>query len=466
MLGLLLPATGFAQGTAPGGSPPAGGSAEPPGVPRPSEPAPPPTAPGPTTPPGPTIPSIAAPTLPPLGTATGAAPAATFRFVPAVSVSEEYTDNFNRSSGRGRQDNFRTSVSPSVGLLINGARTTGQVGYTLSGAYDHSTDATNLFHLLVGQVSWQATPRLQITAADALTRTDEPEQADRLNLRRERRTFTINTFSLGADYRIAEVATRESYALSTFFDEAGKQTISQTIGVSASKAFAETNTGTLAYQYSTSETSDDADTAGHQLTVAVARQLNVLTSAGVSASYEHREFSGRATTESATDLWSTSLFSAYTGPKWSLSGSLGYSRLTSDSGAEDSSFLTATTLSYRFARGTATVSVDQGFSETFVQGENFGVVKTRGVAAGVTYALTPAIGAGAAAFYRHNDFSGIGGGEAGRVDDTWGASLGFTVQLLRWLKLVVDGAYTRQDSSSADGGFTERRARLSLQASF
>ena len=65
------------------------------------------------------------------------------------------------------------------------------------------------FHSVLGQVSWQATPRLRFTVADAFTHNDQPPEADSLGLRRERATFTSNAFSLSADYLLDRVATRD-----------------------------------------------------------------------------------------------------------------------------------------------------------------------------------------------------------------------------------------------------------------
>lgn len=412
-------------------------------------------------PPPASIPSTAAPAFPP----PAIPPAATFDLRPSVSLSEEYTDNFNLAP-RDRRENFRTSVSPGATLLINGAFTKGQINYRLSGSHDSSTDDTSLFHSLLGQVSWEATPRLRLTASDVLTRSDEPAQADVLSLRRERRTFTHNTFSLNSDYRIANIGTRGFYRLATFFAEGGQDTISHTIGASSSTAIYQTNTVSLGYEYLQSETSGGSDISGHQVTASLARQLSALASAGVSGSYALRTVT-RDDSETDSATWNISLFSAYSVPgKWSLNGSIGFSRLESDPGMDRTSVSTVTSLSYRFARATAIVSVDQGFSQTFAEGENFGVVETRGVRGSLAYPLTPFISGNASAFFRQNEFTGIGGGQAERTDDRWGASISFAIQLLRWLSMELEYAHTEASSSVPRGGFMENRARASLNAAF
>ncbi|MFZ1058218.1 MAG: hypothetical protein WAP47_03385 [Candidatus Rokuibacteriota bacterium] len=383
-----------------------------------------------------------------------------------MSLSEEYTDNFNRSD-RNRHENFRTSLSPGLTVLINRAPTTGQVTYSLSGSHDSSTDDINLFHSLLGQVSWQADPRLRLTASDVLTRNDEPTLADQLSLRRERQTFTSNTFSLTSEYLIANISTREYYRLATFFNEDGVDTISHTLGAGASTSLYQANTASLGYAYLLSQTSRGSDISGHQVTASLARQLSSMASGGVAGSYAFRTAtSSDAARETDFSIWAVSLFSAYAVPNtWSLSASIGFSRLESDHGGDTSSITTMTSFSYRFARATATLSVDQGFSETFAEGENFGVVETRGVRGSLSYPFTPFISGNTSVFYRENEFTGIGGGQADRTEDTWGGSVSFSIQLLRWLNLGLD--YTRTEgTSSRRGDFTENRARASLNAGF
>lgn len=436
-------------------------------APRPPEK--PPEAPpevAPAKPPPPSIPSTAPLVLPPLRE-PGVPPAATFELRPSAGLSSEYSDNFNLSSG-DKGANLRTSLSGGLALLIDAAFTKGQIGLTLSGAHDTATDGTQLFPSLLGQVSWQATPLLTLTAADALTRSDEPSRADVLSLRRQRRTFTSNAFSLTSNYLLTTIPTRQFYSLSTFFDEGGANTISHAFGGGASTAIYETNTLDVGYEYLTSGTSGGSDAVGHSFTASFSRQLTSSMSAGLSGSYTLNTFSsgdGAAETESST--WGVSLFSSYVLPgRFALSGSLGFSRVTSDGGRDTSSVTSVTSLTYQLAPATAALSVNQGFSQTFAQGENFGIVKTRGVTGSLSYPFTPFIGGSATAYYRQNEFTGIGGGQPAGSENTYGASLSLSVQLLRWLTLGLDYSYTAASSSDRGSGYTENRARASLNATF
>ncbi|HXF96523.1 MAG TPA: hypothetical protein VNI61_10535, partial [Gemmatimonadales bacterium] len=69
-------------------------------------------------------------------------------------------------------------------------------------------------------------------------------------------------------------------------------------------------------------------------------------------------------------------------------------------------------------------------------------------------------------FYRENEFTGVAGGPAGTSEDTWGGSLGFSVQLLRWLSMNLDYEHRRISGSARGGEIVENRARLALTAAF
>lgn len=413
------------------------------------------------------ISSTARPTSGRAPAGTAGRPAATFALRRSLSLAEEYTDNFRLVEEDG-QENFRTTVSAGLGLLINHVFAKGEINGGLSAAYDSATDSgqLNLFPSLQGEVSRQVSPRLRLTASDQLVRSDEPALADVLSLRRERRTFTSNVFSLVSDYRLHTVATRQSYNLTTFFDEDGVDTISHALGLSAGTRIYRTNSGTVAYEYLLSHT-DAHETTGHQVSASLSRRLNARSSAGLAGSYAIRTTSGGAGSDGEFTIWSLSLFTAHTMPgRWTISSSLGLSQLQNDRGAGTTSVTTATTLSYQFARASASLAIEQGFSETFVHGQNFGVVETRGARGSLSFPVTPFVTGTAGAFYRQNDFTGIGEGPAERTEDSWGATLGFSIRLHRALTLTVDSGHTAWMRSHPGGLVTENRARAALGISF
>ncbi|PYM34030.1 MAG: hypothetical protein DME15_09740 [Candidatus Rokuibacteriota bacterium] len=339
---------------------------------------------------------------------TAVAPqAATFQLDYLLGIGEEYSDNFRRSDA-DKKSNFRTILSPGIRLGINGAFTKGLISYVPSETYDSSDDKASLFHSFLGSVTWQATPRLSLTLSDTFIRSDEASQADRLSLRRDRKPFTTNTLAPILAYSLAPITTTAYYRFSTFLDDGGRDTISHLIGTTASTSIYESNTVTVGYEYLNSDTSGGQgtlsagslgsgatqDVIGHRFFGSFTRQLNPLTSAGISGSYGLRQNNQSGNNQSGNnqsrnndfDVWSVSLFTTRNVGALSLTGNVGYSQVKREAGGTDSSILTATTLIYRFARASLTLGVDTGFSETFAEGQNLGVVETRGVTGTLSYA--------------------------------------------------------------------------------
>ena len=62
-------------------------------------------------------------------------------------------------------------------------------------------------------------PRLKLSASDVFTQSDEPSQADRLDLRRGRHRFTDNLLSLTGDYVIDVYTMQGYYRVSTFWSD-------------------------------------------------------------------------------------------------------------------------------------------------------------------------------------------------------------------------------------------------------
>jgi hypothetical protein len=416
-------------------------------------------------PPPPTIPAGPAPREIPLTTrgSTGAP----FELKPSVGFSEEYTDNFDRR--RDSRSNWRTSVSPGLALLLRRGVLDGSIDYQAAATHDTVNEDYGLFHSLAATLRWLPTPRLTLALTDTFTRSDNPEDASRLSLRRERSTFTSNTLGLQADYILGAVGTRGYYRVSTFTDgtAADSNTVGHAVGTSATATFLETNAATVGYEYTTSSTSDGPDIDGHQMTVSLARQLTELASVGATGSYLLRTATGPGAQD--FDTWSAGLFGSYGIPgRWSLNAGVGLSRLSGASDGDQMTVTSNTTFTYMFARARATLGFERGFAETFRENENFGVVETQGVTASLSYPFGPAVVARLGAEYRENDLTGLNAGTAAgspRREDSWAVSLDVTVRLLEWLEMMLAYSHREFESPTPDA-FTENRVRVSLGARF
>jgi opacity protein-like surface antigen len=438
--------------------------------------------------PPPTVPSAPQRVLPPTA---GLPVSARFQFEPSVTLREEYTDNFNLTE-RNKQSNFRSIVSPELRLGINSPLTKGLVAYTFSPSYDTSTEDVLLFHSLLGQIVWQANPRWQLTLADTFTKSDQPGEADRLGLRQERRTFTTNTFAVASDYLIGTVATRQSYRLLTFSDDGGSETTTHGVAASASIPLYQVNMLTVGYDYLNTDSSggsstgsqiittgEDSSVQGHQVTISASRRISPLTVVGLKGSYALRNVTTE-TDDSDFQIWNTSVFATYTLPgRLILDASIGVSGLTSGSETLGPNLSTASSLSYQFARASVALIVDRGFSETFAETQNLGVVETEGVTGTFTYLFTPSVTGTASGFYRRNKFTGLGTSAATQLnpdEDTksWGGSAGVSWSVLRNLLLNLTYNYVEQAGSDTDvstgltnsRSYTENRVQASIRINF
>ena len=403
---------------------------------------------------------------------------------PSIVFSEEYTDNFDRTEDN-RISNLRSTLGPRLFALIDQGFFTGQAGYTLSVHHDTAEgEGIGYSHSFVSRLSWEATPRLRLNAGYVLSQTDEPAEADRLNLRQERRQFTTNAVSVDAIYRLGTVEVRPHYRLS-HFSESDQTTISHTLGVDSSLAIDAIHALTAGYNYLRSETSDDASgtapgqsgsskLTGHEITASVMRDLTARSTAGLSGAFAARQQTSPVRDSDFT-RWNLSVFNNYSLPeRLEMRLSIGVSQLIGDLSTGKPLLTTLSSLSYWFGPAVATLIAERGFAETFGEGQNFGVVATTGVSASLTYPFTPLVSGLLRVSYRENTFTGEGepdidssaGSGRGRDETTLSGTASVSVQLLRWLGSSLDYLYTDLTSSDRSRRYTENRVRLRLHASF
>jgi hypothetical protein len=432
-------------------------------------------------------------------------PSARIQLRPTLSLTEEYTDNFNLTE-RDKESNFRSTIAPGLELGLNMAFLKGLIAYKFAPSHDSSTEEISYFHSLAGQVEWDVTPRWKLTLADAFTRSDAPGEADRLGLRQQRQAFTSNIGSITSDYLIGLVATRASYQLSTFSDDSGSDTTSHTLAGSATMPLYQTNSVSLGYEYLDTRTTggndtstlptntgivsigNDVDITGHRFTAGFNRQLSRLRTAGVTGSYALRTVTDQ-TGDFDYRIWNVSFVTDYDlGGRLKLSSQIGVSGLQgSGSQTVGPNLSTRTSLTYSVARVVASFLAEKGFSETFAEGQNFGVVETEGVTGSLSYDFTPSITGVATGFYRQNKTATIGDaqqaqatGQALGAQETksWGGTVSFTWKVTRVLGIELGYTYTKQEGSDEgrtsqtpgtdliQNSYTENRIRAAVNVSF
>lgn len=394
---------------------------------------------------------------------------------PSVAFSEEYSDNFQITS-TNKISNFRSTITPGLLVGINGPRTRGTVSANLGVTQDsiNSFGDFGFFPVLSAAVKHAFDPRLSVSLVDTFVRSDEPALANQFGLQQQRQTFTSNTLGLSADWLLDLVATQAYYQLLTF--SGTTDTVSQILGADIGVPLGALMTVKAGYELSHSNTTGTTsnqsigtasnETTGNLVWASIARQIGPLRAVGISTSYQLQ-------TLDSTRIWNVSLFTAYELPgRLSLSGSLGYSALTSDSG-DFSTVTSNTSASYRFGKAVIAVALLQDFNQTFLQGENFGITLTRSYTGTFGYALTPFIDTSLRASYSENEFTGIGNstGSPNTKAFTAGASLAWRIR--PWLTTGLDYTYTRYDSGTSSNGAatvngpaTENRVSIRATASF
>ena len=404
----------------------------------------------------------------------GIAPGATFEYHSTLTLTEEYTDNFNlTTNAQGKQSNFRTTLSPGSTILINTAKTQGSVTATSGFSYDSSTGPSdfNAFPSLSAAIRHSFNPRLSFTVTDSFNRNDNPSVADSSGLRQQRQTFISNTFGASVDWLIDLLQTQYYYRNSLFISDTDSSsnttTTSQIFGLSASTRVGALNTVRVGYEYSISEPQQDVTSYGNLFTASVSHQLGTYASAGVQGSYAMQ-------TLDDLKIWNGSVFGTYGLPTgFSFSGSLGYSVLNSDVASNQGGFSGNGYVSYAHAQGAISLGIFQDYRTTYQggqigqsgvdqSGQNFGVVQTLGITGTFTYQLTPFIGSFIGASYTQNKNTGIGNTKSNTSQDYFTANAGITWPILRWLNLSLQ--YIRNEYNQPDR--SENRGLLSLTASF
>lgn len=432
-----------------------------------------------------------------------------------ADIVEEYSDNFTFVSV-GAIENFRTLLVPRGTLLIHGAHVEGLISSRLATAWDSSTREWLFLPEAFAQFSIEVTPRWTLGASGSFVRSDSPATSNRLDIQPQRTASTAYGLGLTSNYAFTTLALRQSYRFNKFDQDDGSSTTNNSFGVGASLTLAQINTLSLDYTYSLSETTSGSGNAGGaqgttgsqttsgnqktnndgwEIVGSVSREVTARFVAGVAANYASRTSkqsggtqgttTGGSQGDTTTDFtrYGATFFSTYTLSSFVLRGSFGVARLKSGSTVEDTVLSTMTGLTYFAGPLTLDGSLESGFSDTFASGgQNFGVVKSQGGAAGASYAFTPKITGRIGASYRVNDQTGVGGGEAGTKNEAFTGTASLSWQAREWLGLNLDYTYSKNrpvdgDSSSSgssgtgsgggnSSGFQENHIRFAVRFDF
>lgn len=405
-----------------------------------------------------------------------------FTFTPSLTLAEQWTDNFFLVE-KGRTDNFRTSLTLGLALLMNLANTQGSLSTGLSGVYDTAPDDQNFnfFPTFTANVIHTFTPRLSLTISDTFRRDDDPFLADPNGLRTTRDTFIQNTFAISLNWLVDIFQTQFYYRNVLFMPDNGSNTISNILGGNVSMPLGALNTLTGGYEFTFREGETTNDEVGQRIYASFNRQIGTYTNVGVSSSFSW--IMNNNDNGNDSQIWNISLTGSHGVPTgFSVSGRIGYSLFDSERGDPSHLFSFSVNGSYRFARGVISAGVFQDFRQTADEGEDFGIVATRAVFASASYSFTPFItGTVHARYSRNEPVQGGGSTTPPTTYLTAGANISWLIT--NWLSaslayLYIDRNQDRStnigsndiDTSRIPAQFlqnsTENRATLTLSASF
>jgi len=416
------------------------------------------------------------PTGVPQNFAVGFGAAKTFEFFPTLSVSEQWTDNFNQTSSN-KQTNFRSTVGPGGNFVINGPTTKGTISSNAGLTYDTAPNSSNfnVFPTITAAIQQTFSPRLSLTLTDTYIRNDNPNYNSQFGLNTQRQTYSANSFSAAVSYLIDLVSTQAYYRNSAYYTGGtnGNNTTSNIIGLSASTQVGIYNTVSLGYEFSWSDTSgtssgtNSGQTTGNLFTASVARQTGMYSSVGLQGSYQ--QFSPPQ--QDDEHIWAVSVFSTYGWPSGlSLSSSIGFNEFTQ--GSQSSTGITSnSSASYRFGPAAVSVGIFSGFNQTGLTGQNFGVQNTQGFTGNFFYTFTPVLTGSIGATYTQNSPTGGGNNSSSADSSTFTSTANLSYQILRWLNLNANYTYLllsnpSNGSLTGSGTIPVNTATITLGATF
>jgi hypothetical protein len=329
----------------------------------------------------------------------------------------------------------------------------------------NDADEFSYFPSLTLRLKHAFDPRLSVSLVDVFNRNDEPALANPFGLSQQRRVSTSNTLGLSVDWLLDILAIQGYYRLSTFFS--GTDTVSHIVGENIGIPLGALTALRTGYEFSSVHTEGVAngDTTGHVVWASAARQLGPSRSIGILGSYSIQS-------RDRARIWNASVFNTFYFPgRFSISGDLGYSVLTTGSGRDFSTVTSHTNATYQFGNGYVAIAILSDFNQTYFGGQDFGITLTRSYTGTVGYALTPLVDTSVRASYSENSPTGAGNSAAGVDSEAYSAGANLTWRLRRGLTLGLDYTYTRYTrgftSVSVPGGVAvENRGSARLSASF
>ncbi len=126
------------------------------------------------------------------------------RLFMSVSLAEEYSDNFLQTQ-RNRQDEYRTIATLGTIYRLQSGRSFASLANAVSATYEARADRSNFGFANLSLNAGHQLPPWTFALSDSLIRSDDLVEATPTGLRRERRTFLLNSVTPQIRYEFSRV---------------------------------------------------------------------------------------------------------------------------------------------------------------------------------------------------------------------------------------------------------------------
>ena len=395
------------------------------------------------------------------------------RLLFSISLSEEYSDNFDGDEDDPREE-FLTTLSLGTAYRLETARAFVSLANSISGNYEAREDNYNVgFANLTLNAGYDAS-WWSLGVSDSFIRDDDFLSSDSSEVRRGRRKYFRNTVTPQVRFAFGPL-TSLSLAYTNIIvinDDDPDDSITHAATVGLSHQFSRRVSSDLSYNFTLSDDDGGADTRSHQASGSLNYNVSARTvlSLGSSGSIIERRNGGTDATTYGGDVGLTHRFSN----DWQVFTSLGATVLDQAGEGQQAIFTGQGSLNgVLFGREprttTLTITAQQGVEDTAGDVDSVGIVQTTSASVSIGHAFSRAIRtvlSGDVGRSEQFEDTGTIESEDGRVDLEWGAGISATYAFARTWLLSLEYRHSERFSDASDGDFDENRASLTVSTSF
>ncbi len=392
----------------------------------------------------------------------------------AISLAEQYSDNFSQGGTDDRREEYRTSLNLGTTYRFESGRSFVTLANTVSANYDARAEDSEVGFANLSLNAGHQVPRLSLALSESFVRDDDTGQASAAGIRQGRRTFWRNNISPQMQYAVGR---RTSFSLAytntlvVSEGGGGNDSITHAVSTGFDHRFGRRLSGNVNYGFTFDDTSGAGETRIHDTGINFGYIIDRRT--GV----DWNVF-GSLTDRSAgrVDSWTyggTVGLRRQLTPFFGVFAALGASVFDQEDDNPEVRLNWQVSMdgALPFSRRTSlTLNSQQTVDNTTGNVDNVGIVLSQSVTATLNHVVTRSVQtAFFVSFTRTEQLEGaIGTTESAqdREDKFWRAGANASVALTRILSLSLSYLYQRRDSNLPGADFEENQVTLSLSSAF